>query len=358
MGTNTKRFLRFMLKMMLVWAVALTLLGFFRGFQEVGGDIFESQPLGFKLVLTVFLGFISGILFSLSELFFEKPKYRRWSYGKILVVKGITYFLIVNILLLSSIGIMSIKTSIGTVSQMASEIRQSGIFWIILVYFTIVAILITFVRQMEQKFGPGVLWNMIRGKYRSPKQESRIFMFLDLKSSTTLAEKLGHVKFSKLIQECFYDLNELIPKHKAEIYQYVGDEAVLTWNTPNGLADNNCIAMYFSFAEKLESKRESYEAKYGVLPEFKAGVHFGNVMVAEVGIVKREIAYHGDVLNTTARIQGQCNTFGRKLLISESLSRSVSDTQMIKTERIGDINLKGKEKAVTLFAVSEIRPAV
>ena len=54
-------------------------------------------------------------------------------------------------------------------------------------------------------------------------------------------------------------------------------------------------------------RREYYEQEYGVYPEFKAGLHGGALMVAEVGSVKKELAYHGDVINTSARIQAECN---------------------------------------------------
>jgi len=342
-----------MLKMIFVWAIALSLLGFFRGYKEVGGDLYVAQPLWVKIALTISIGMISGVLFSLSELFFDRPKFRRWSYGKILITKAVVYFLIVNILLLSSIAIMSLRQELDTLRGMFAQIREDKIFWIILVYFTLVAMIISFVRQMEQKFGPGVLWNMMLGKYRSPKQESRVFMFLDLKDSTTIAEELGHIKFSRLIQDCFYDLNELVPRYKAEIYQYVGDEAVLTWTNKYGIAENNCLQLYFAYADKLEERKDIYISKYGVLPKFKAGVHLGDVTVAEVGVIKKEIAYHGDVLNTAARIQGQCNTFNAKLLISNELRQKTNIEKNLSVTHMGDVLLKGKQKEVQIYAVSE-----
>ena len=119
-------------------------------------------------------------------------------------------------------------------------------------------------------------------------------MFLDLRSSTTIAEKLGHEKYSRLMQDCFNDLGVVI-ENDAEIYQYVGDEAVLTWSMEGGLKDQNCIRAFFTFKERLERKSEYYQSTYGVQPEFKAGVNGGSVIVTEVGKYKKEIAYYGDV---------------------------------------------------------------
>lgn len=92
---------------------------------------------------------------------------------------------------------------------------------------------INFIVLMAKKFGPGHMFQIIMGRYHKPSTENRIFMFLDLKDSTTIAEKLGHIIYSKLLQQCFFDLNKLIPNSRAEIYQYVGDEAVLTWKIKN-----------------------------------------------------------------------------------------------------------------------------
>ena len=57
----------------------------------------------------------------------------------------------------------------------------------------------------------------------------RAFMFLDLKSSTHLAEKLEHVSYSRLVQDCYAELTVPLIQYNAEVYQYVGDEVVLTW---------------------------------------------------------------------------------------------------------------------------------
>ncbi|MBT8234872.1 MAG: adenylate/guanylate cyclase domain-containing protein, partial [Bacteroidia bacterium] len=199
---------------------------------------------------------------------------------------------------------------------------------------------------------PGILWNMFIGRYRNPREELRVFMFLDLRSSTTIAEKLGHIKFSRLIQDCFADLTPVIKKHSVEIYQYVGDEAVLSWPVESGLEDNNCIHCYFDYMEVLASKSDHYEKTYGLQPFFKAGVHFGKVIVAEVGLIKREIAYHGDVLNTTARIQGMCNAFQQQLLVSDHLVQNLQTDDLIQSKRMGDELLKGKKTAVTIHALS------
>ncbi len=221
------------------------------------------------------------------------------------------------------------------------------------VYSVFVTVLINFISQVSRKFGPGILLPMFFGKYHQPKVEERIFMFLDLKDSTPYAEKLGHVKFSQLIQDCFHDLNLIVLKFDAEIYQYVGDEVILSWKPKQGIKDLNCIAIFFAYQQKLAENILEYQSKYGLVPEFKAGVNVGEATIAEVGDIKREIAYHGDVLNTAARIQGVCNTYGKALMISEELESLLTFTDEFQSELVGEVPLKGKAKPVKIFSIEK-----
>ncbi len=195
---------------------------------------------------------------------------------------------------------------------------------------------------------------MVLGKYRKPSVEKKIFMFLDLKSSTTLAEQLGYLTYSRLIQQCFYDLNEIIQQYNGQIYQYVGDEAVICWDYEKGIKENACIDFYFDFKRKLYERKEFYTSEFGVLPEFKAGLHGGELVVTEVGVVKREIAYHGDVINTTARIQDQCNALEKELLISDDLFKDLQLHQKYLPSHLGEIMLKGKGVPVQLHSVKNV----
>ena len=81
--------------------------------------------------------------------------------------------------------------------------------------------------------GKGNLLKIVTGQFYVPKEDRRIFMFLDLRSSTAVAERLGHVQYSLLIQDCFRDL-AVVEDFMAEVYQYVGDEAVLVWKIEEG----------------------------------------------------------------------------------------------------------------------------
>jgi adenylate cyclase len=224
------------------------------------------------------------------------------------------------------------------------------------IFWGLTVILALFILQISEKLGQGVLVNYLLGKYHRPREEVRIFMFLDLKSSTSFAEQLGHIRYSLLIQDCFYDLTEVVTKHEAQIYQYVGDEIVLTWKMEQGLKNRNCLNTYFDYDQVLKRKKEYYLNKYGLVPEFKAGLDSGLITVAEVGEIKKELAYHGDVLNSASRIQGMCNQYQSRILISERLKIQFNGCTDNGFDLIGNIQLKGRNKAMNVYKVSHDLP--
>lgn len=354
---DLKSIILFYLQTVLIWIVAILFLAFLRNY-GADPDAVENPirrlSFGQKWMILSLVGGAAGIMYASLELLYDRPYFQRHSYGRIIIGKLIFFFIMVKIMMAILISIMGVFLNGDIEPWKIIQLLRSKIYWVIFVYFLLIAGLISFVSMINQKFGPGILWNMFIGKYRNPREEIRVFMFLDLKSSTTIAEKLSHVNFSRLIQNCFADLTPVVTKHKVEIYQYVGDEAILSWPIEKGFEHNHCIHCYFDFMEVLAARADYYENEFGLQPFFKAGVHLGKVIVAEVGLIKREIAYHGDVLNTTARIQSRCNELQQPLLISDELLQFLKPDQQIQSQHLGSELLKGKKTAVTIFGVTKV----
>ncbi|WP_027076330.1 adenylate/guanylate cyclase domain-containing protein [Maribacter antarcticus] len=217
-----------------------------------------------------------------------------------------------------------------------------------------ITLLTLFLLQVNDKFGPGVLLKFLAGNYHQPKKEERIFMFMDMRSSTSIAEKIGNEKYFNLLNDLFSDITDTILNNDGEIYQYVGDEIVISWSMKKGIRKANCLNCFSQIQEKLVDLRPIYEKKYKVMPEFKAGLHYGPVMAGEVGVIKKDIIYSGDVLNTTARIQEQCNQYNVDILISKETFNLISDTGRYKLIPLGSIELRGKKRNIDLNTINII----
>lgn len=216
-----------------------------------------------------------------------------------------------------------------------------------MIWATITAVT-QFVFQMSVKFGHSSLWKIITGKYRRPKGEKRIFMFVDLNSSTSLAERLGEKRYHHLLKDFFAHITNPIVDNDGEIYQYVGDEVVIVWSYSKGVTDNHCIRCFYAMKEEIEKRSDYYMHEYGIVPTFKAGIHYGNVITGEIGIIKRDITFSGDVLNTASRMLGKCKELNVEIVASSELLHGLPALDHTNIRELGSIQLRGKEKNVEL----------
>ncbi len=224
-------------------------------------------------------------------------------------------------------------------------------FVIDLVLIYAIHLTIVFARHLNKLLGPGTLMRYITGRYHKPSSEKRVFMFLDLKSSTMLTEAMGQDKYYAFLNAFFRDLSEPIVDRSAEIYQYVGDEVILSWPFEDGVRDANCVRIFIEIMAQIQNRREDYLTDFGHVPQFKAGVHYGDVIAAEIGDIKKEISYFGDVLNTTERIQAKCNELGHLLIASEELVATVQMPLSVTPEPLGRVALRGKSEATALVGL-------
>ncbi|MEP2772051.1 MAG: adenylate/guanylate cyclase domain-containing protein [Fulvivirga sp.] len=208
--------------------------------------------------------------------------------------------------------------------------------------------------EISENIGSNIMYNFFTGKYHKPRQEQRIFMFLDMKSSTPIAEILGHVAYFDLLRDYYNNLTDAIIKNHGEIYQYIGDEVVISWKVNGPETNANCIKCYFDMKDALQKKSQTFMNRYDVIPDFKAGIHIGDVTVGEVGALKKEISFSGDVLNTTSRIQGLCNVLKQDLLISQELLDNIALDAGYEVSNLGPQSLRGKENEMTLLAIKKL----
>ena len=308
------------------------------------------------MITGIILGILYGLVLGITEYFLEKQFFRRRSLGVTFLLKSVVSLLTLVLLVALVRFVLFNHLILPVFMKGRSPITDESwkfIFFIFLVYYGLMTLVITFITQVNKKYGPGVLLPLLMGKYRQPREEERIFMFMDLQSSTTIAEELGHLRYSGFIRDSFMDINQVIAKHNAEIYQYVGDEIVLSWRMAEGLEDLACIRFYFACSEQFAKRAGYYETQYGRLPFFKAGLHGGKITAVEIGEIKRDIAYHGDTINTAARIQGLCNTYHKSLLLSKGFTEVDGFDEQFVTVPLGTVALKGRKEAVELVSVEE-----
>jgi adenylate cyclase len=329
-------------------AIAGTCLGLF---SSVLDNIHPIGPILRGLLLGLFIGANIG--------FFEEIVYhntfRRKPYLFLLLMRTVLYSLMLLFWLV-------IINAISLYLFDDFSFREAVLFYIFetpfnrdIILVTITAFTIIALLQIKRLHSKGDLTKFMLGVYHSPKEIERIFLFIDLKSSTTIAEKLGNIKYSEFLIDYYYDITDALLMARADIYQYVGDEIILSWPFKKGIQDAKCINCFFDIRNTIELLKDKYLKRYGVYPEFKAGLHGGKVVVTWIGDLKKEIVYHGDVLNTTSRLEAECNRYNQSLLVSEFILNSLTLPAYLEANFIDELQLRGKEKKMKIFSLEIIK---
>jgi adenylate cyclase len=223
-------------------------------------------------------------------------------------------------------------------------------------YFAAFAFALQFVLQMNRMVGTNVLGYFVAGVYHRPVEERRIFLFLDLVGSTRLAERLGSARYYELLRRFVDDLSGPIVATRGEIYQYAGDEVVITWREDRGLADAACVRCFFLIEDAVAGATADYEREFGVVPRFRAGLHGGTVTAGELGDLKQQIVFVGDILNTAARLEEHAKREGLALVASADVLDRLALPPGIAVGARRELELRGREARIVVASVTRGAP--
>jgi adenylate cyclase len=210
-----------------------------------------------------------------------------------------------------------------------------------------------FMFEISNIVGRRTLRNIVLGRYHRPRSEERFFLFVDIVGSTALAERIGPAAVHRFLDRVFRLASDPIDDYRGEIYQYVGDEMVVTWTATEGRGDARPIACLFAIRAVLDEAAPQFERDFGVAPGLRAALHAGPVISGEVGGSKRDIVFHGDVMNTAARLEQATRDLGRRFLVSADALSRLAGTERYALEALGPQALRGRAAPVEVYACAE-----
>ena len=311
-----------------------------------GNNAFE------HLLITASGPLVGGLFAGSFIVFYQREKVRGRTYKEKLLIHSSLYvfYLLVFIGGVGILGALNNTADAPFWVKFREDVFSLRVLRLIFIWYFIVVMTIFFL-NVNEKYGAGVLRGLLLGKYHKPGKEERVFMFLDLKGSTAMAEQIGDEKYFAMLRYFYQVANEAIINTYGEIYQYVGDEIVISWKKSEGIRDANCLRCFKAVQEAVRIHSDNFMEDYGVVPGFKAGIHAGVVTTGEIGTIKKDIVYSGDVLNTTARIVALCNLYKEDLLISDLMYQELKEAKDYHFHFIERVILRGKKKEMELWAV-------
>jgi adenylate cyclase len=209
-----------------------------------------------------------------------------------------------------------------------------------------------FMLQISQIVGGRTLRDWVLGRYHRPRQEERFFLFVDIVGSTALAERVGPVAVHQFLNRVFVLASDPVDDHRGEIYQYVGDEMVITWTEAAGRTAGRPLACFAALEAALEGAAAEFVRDFGVAPRVRGALHVGPVVVGEVGGRRRDIVFHGDVMNTTSRLEQAARELDRRLVVSADAIGRLEGADGYRVEDLGARTLRGRAGPVQIYAVT------
>jgi adenylate cyclase len=337
----------------------LLLVGVITG--GAAGSIYPGDLL-FNVILGVLSGTISGVILAAliggAEIFLPQTRLgqtlERAPFLVTFTVKWVVYSAAIILVVGSKLG-----RRVGMIALLGPDLARTfdaemkavpatlGIALAFLVSFSFILVL-----HLARLIGDRTLRDIVFGRYHRPRAEERFFLFVDIAGSTPLAERIGPNAVHRFLGEVFRLASDPIDDHDGEVYQYVGDEIVITWTVTDGRAGARPVICFFAIERALAQSASSFEREFGAVPHLRAALHAGPVISGEVGGSRRAIVYHGDVMNTTSRIEQATRDLNRQFLISGDALERLENLERFTFEDLGLQQLRGRAAAMRVYAVT------
>jgi adenylate cyclase len=224
-------------------------------------------------------------------------------------------------------------------------------FWIDIVYAVGFLVLVNLVVAVTNIIGPRTFRNFVVGRYHTPVEENRFVLFVDIVGSTGLAERLGGVGIHRFLDRTFRLMTLSVVDYRGEILNYVGDEVIVTWPERSGAADCGPLRCFAAMRDELARASGQFEREFGAAPRIRGSLHFGPVIVGEIGDVKRAIVFNGDVMNTAARLETLSRTVDGGFLASRAAMERFSSPPPFAVRDLGRLPIRGRAHGIDVVGI-------
>ena len=318
-------------------------------FGAVAGIVF-SVAQGHGTAASVVAGISYGVLISASvggvELFVLEGPMRAWlgglSFAASLTVRSAIYAAVIVIIQVLEPG--------ERIAGLPLEV-PSPLFWSSFIYSAVLSVVMNLGLAISNIIGPRALLNFVIGRYHSPVEEDRFVLFVDIAGSTGLAERLGGVGIHRFLDRTFRLLSVAVEDYRGEVLSYVGDEVIVTWPRLGGAIDCRPLHCFIAMRDELARASSQFEHEFGAAPRIRGSLHFGPVIIGEIGDVKRAIVFNGDVMNTAARLEELSRTVDGGFLASRAAMERFGSIPPFAVRDLGRLPIRGRADGIDVVGI-------
>lgn len=315
----------------------------------LGGIIFVLVHVGF-VPLQLLVGIIYGVLISGAigtfELLASSGPLRDWlgslPFTVSLAVRSAFYAAVIIPVQYFDLGVL--------IAGLTPDPNQDT--WAPIIFSGVFAIVLNLLFAITNIIGPRAFLHLVTGRYHKPVEESRFVLFVDIAGSTTLAERLGGLGIHRFLDQTFRSLTGPIIDCRGEVLNYVGDEIIVTWSEASGAVDCRPLRCFLAMRDTLQKLRSRFEKEFGVAPRIRGSLHFGPVIVGEIGDIKRAIVFNGDVMNTAARLEELSRNVEGGFVASRAAIDRFKSALPAPLQDLGVREIRGKSGSIAVMGLA------
>jgi adenylate cyclase len=210
---------------------------------------------------------------------------------------------------------------------------------------------------LERYLAPQVIDRMVEGgeavKIGAQEQEITV-MISDLENFSNLVASLDLETFSKVINEYFDGVIDLLWKHEAMIDKMTGDGIIAIFGAPVATPDHAdraiaCARDIDVFGQRIKAEMSARGIKFG---NTRMGLSSGIGLVGNFGGERRfNYTAYGEVVVIAARLEAANKTFGTRILFSDETLRLAKNP--VDVRPVGEIDLKGVPVPIAAYTTGE-----
>jgi adenylate cyclase len=303
-------------------------------------------------------GLLVGLIIGLFEVYLFSPRAHQKSFFILLFTRVVIYMVSIAFVILIVVTLTrSIRHHQPLFEALLSEesivyITQ-GKFKTAVVFAFIASVLVNFTRVISFKIGRGVLIDFILGVYQKPRLVERVFLLLQITNANQLLKEYTLESYHNFLNKIYKEIAIAAMYNGGYVYEYVDNQIILYWKAPKRGWQSHLFPCYNAILAVMKNNEAYFNKAYNLVPKLVCVAHGGEVVQAEIGELKTEIVFHGDVLNTVGRMMQVAIERGKVLVISEYVQQHIiNKEESVQINSIGQIALRGKQQPVDLFSIT------
>lgn len=175
-------------------------------------------------------------------------------------------------------------------------------------------------------------------------------LFSDIRSYTSLTEKMGAAEVVLLLNTYFETMVEAVFDFEGTLDKFIGDALMAVFGAPLPLENHAWMAVQSALDMRQRLAEFNRQRRATAQPHIQIGIGIssGEVVSGNIGSQKRmDYTVIGDGVDISSRLEGATKEYGCDIILSEFTHRLCHDK--IRTRELDCVRVKGKTQSIRIY---------